>query len=330
MSLERLSAEEIRAVEAILAAAAGEGRGFLHEHEVYAVLQVLGLETPTCHFAARPEELSAGVLAEFGSEQLVLKIVSGDIPHKTGVGGVRKVPRDRERVRAAMRRMREEVLAHPRFAGRPPRIDGFLVTSFVEYSKDLGREALIGFKENLAFGPVVSFSKGGTDAEHFARHFSSPNVRLLPLTLAECRALIESTSIYRKYVAEGTLGYAEKLTHAVHRLALLCAHFSSLNPDPPAHIFAELEVNPFVLDDRGELLAIDGLARILPRSQALALSTPPNARGLDAIFWPSGVAVLGVSASDPGKTGNHVATLLHEMGRKDLHLVNPRGGTVEI
>jgi acyl-CoA synthetase (NDP forming) len=330
MDSERLAAQQIGAIDAILAAAAGQGRLFLHEHEVYAILQVLGLQVPTYHFVARPEDLVEGVLAEFGSTQLILKVVSGDIPHKTIVGGVRKVVRDRERLRAAMHRMRDEILVHPRFAGSPPRIDGFLLTSFVEYSKDLGKEVLIGLKENLAFGPVVSFSKGGTDAEHFARHFSSPNVRLLPLTLPQCRELIEQTAIYRKYRDENTLDHALKISDAIHRLGLLVTHYSSLNPAPPAYIFSELEVNPFVIDDEGSLVAIDGLASFMPKVHALPLSAPPDPRGLDALFWPQGIAVVGVSATDPGKTGNNIAALLHNLGRRDLYLVNPRGGTATV
>lgn len=330
MGLDLCDAPPFDDIDSLLAAAAAEGRDFLHEHEVYAILQSLGLQTPTYHFVRRPEDLAAGVLSEFGSSHVMLKIVSGDIPHKTAVGGVRKVVRDRERVRAAMARMREAVIAHPRFAQRPPRIDGFLLTSFVEYSKDLGREALIGLKENLAFGPVVSFSKGGTDAEHFARHFSSPNVRLLPLTRPQCRELLECTSIHRKYVDEGTLEYAEKLADALHRLSVLFARNSSLNPAPPPYIFSELEVNPFVFDDEGNLVAIDGLAHFLPRDQALPLGAPANAAGLEPLFWPEGIAVIGASSTDPEKTGNQIAALLHALGRRDLFLVNPRGGEAKI
>ncbi len=317
-------------IDSLLATAAAEGRDFLHEHEVYAILRSVGLQTPTCHFVRRPEDLAAGALSEFGSSHVMLKIVSGDIPHKSAVGGVQKVMRDRERVRAAMVRMREAVLAHPKFAKAAPRLEGFLLTSFVEYSKELGNEALIGLKENLAFGPLVSFSKGGADAEHFARHFSAPNVRLLPLTREECRELLEGTSIYRKYQEEGALSRAEKLADAIHRLSALFARTSSLNPDPPPYILSELEVNPFVFDDEENLVAVDGLAHFLPRAEALPLQAPANAAGLEPLFWPEGVAVIGASATDPEKTGNQIAALLHGLGRRDLYLVNPRGGEAKI
>ena len=40
--------------------------------------------------------------------------------------------------------------------------------------------------------------------------------------------------------------------------------------------------------------------------------------------------MVGVSATDSTKTGNNIATLLHSLGRKDLYLVNPRGGTATL
>ena len=102
---DRLTDDQIRKVDAILQEAAGSGRSYLFEHEVYAILQLLGLQVPTYLFVTDPEELSGGQLCEFGTEKLVLKVVSGEIPHKTRVGGVRTVLRDRERIRANMRRM---------------------------------------------------------------------------------------------------------------------------------------------------------------------------------------------------------------------------------
>ncbi len=327
---EKLTAEQIEVVDGLLANAAAAGRGNLLEPEVYQILQALGLQVPTYVFVSDPDELVGGMLCEFGSEHLILKIVSGDIPHKTRVGGVRKVVRDRERIRADMRRMRERILAHPSFAERPPRIDGFLLTSFVEYSKDLGNEVLIGLKENRAFGPEVSFSKGGTDAEHFARHFSSPNVRLLPLDRDECRELLGTTGIILKYQEEGNLALADQIADALYRFNLLFSHYSSLNPEPLEFIFSEFEINPFVFDFEGNLMAIDGLANFLPATRRLDLLTSPDASGLEHVFWPEGIAVIGVSATDASKTGNNIATLLHNLGRQDLFLVNPKGGKARI
>jgi acyl-CoA synthetase (NDP forming) len=327
---EQLTLQQTNAIDLVLSGAAAEGRGHLHEHEVYRILQALGLQVPTYHFVRDPEHLEAGVLSEFGSDHLILKVVSGDIPHKTRVGGVRRVVRDRERVRANMFRMRDEILAHPRYQERTPDIEGFLLTSFVEYSKDLGNEILIGVKENLAFGPVVSFSKGGTDAEHFARHYSAPNVRLLPLGREECRALLERTDIFLKYREEDSLDYVEWMADALFRLGLLCTHYSSLNPNPPAFLFSEFEVNPLVVDYERNLIAIDGLAHFLPRDDALDLLSGPDAEGMDPLFWPKGIAVVGVSSTDSNKTGNNIATLLHNLGRTDLYLVNVKGGTATI
>jgi acyl-CoA synthetase (NDP forming) len=229
-----------------------------------------------------------------------------------------------------MIRMQEEILAQPCYAERPPHIEGFLLSSFVEYAKDLGNEVLIGIKENLAFGPEISFSKGGTDAEHFAKYFSSPNVRLLPLDRAECRTLLETTSIHRKYLEENNQDFIDQIGDALYRLNLLFTHYSSLNPDPPAYIFSEFEVNPFVIDFERNLLAIDGLAHFLPAARRLDLLQGPNTQGLQGTFHPDGIAVIGVSATDNSKTGNNIATLLHNLGRQDLYLVNVKGGTARI
>jgi len=326
----RLTPEQRRKIDGILSAAAASGRDYLCEHEVYQILQILGLQVPTYMFVHKPEDLTGGMLCEFGSDHLILKIVSGDIPHKTRVGGVKKIVRDRERIRAEMIRMQTNILSLERYREKKPRIEGFLLTSFIEYSKDLGNEILIGIKENRAFGPEISFSKGGTDAEHFAKHFSAPNVRLLPLDLPGCSELLETTDIILKYREEDKLHYAEKIADAIFCLSSLFTHYSSLNPDPLEFIFSEFEINPFVIDFEENLIAIDGLAHFLPAERRLDLQSGPNTEGLAEIFWPHGIAVIGVSATDDAKTGNNIATLLHNLGREDLYLVNVKGGTATI
>jgi 3-hydroxypropionyl-CoA synthetase (ADP-forming) len=327
---DRLAPEQIQAVDRILAGAAAQQRGYLFEHEVYQILQVLDIQVPTYLFLRNPEELAGGMLCEFGSQHLILKVASGDIPHKSKLGGVRKVVRDRERIRANIRRMHDRIMAHPKFSDRKPKIDGYLLTAFVQYDKDLGKELLIGLKENLAFGPEVSFSKGGSDAEHFARYFSAPNVRLLPLNRQQCRELLGTTGIIRKYIEEDHLEFADAIADVIYRLNLLYAHYSSLNPEPPDYIFSEFEINPLVFDQEGSLIAIDGLATFLPSERRLDLLKGPNPTSLDNVFYPQGIAVVGVSATDHNKTGNNIARLLHDMQREDLYLLNVKGGHATI
>ncbi|HUT65565.1 MAG TPA: acetate--CoA ligase family protein [Spirochaetota bacterium] len=111
----------------------------------------------------------------FSSEKIVLKVQSVGIPHKQKAGGVKSVYKDLDFVKYTFSRMKEEV-------GRQyDDIEGILLCEHIEYSKDLGNEILLGIRESEAFGPLISFSKGGTDAEHFAGNFSPPNLILAPI-----------------------------------------------------------------------------------------------------------------------------------------------------
>ena len=86
-----------------------------------------------------------------------------------------------------------------------------LLVEFVPYEKDLGNELLLGFRASEAFGPVISFSKGGSDAEYFATHFSPPNLILPPIDRVWTEALLKSTKIHHKYIAEGQYDHIKKL-----------------------------------------------------------------------------------------------------------------------
>ncbi len=154
----------------------------------------------------------------------MVKVVSPDAPHKQKLGGVKVVYKDLEFVRWTVREMRE------RFESRGQRVEGVLLVEFVRYSPALGNETLLGFRESDAFGPVLSFSKGGEDAEHFATHFSPPNLVLLPVDREWASALLASTHIHKKYLAEGRQAHIERIVDAEVRLSGLATHFSSFVP----------------------------------------------------------------------------------------------------
>lgn len=311
------------AVAAVLEGARRAGRDTLYEHEVYRVLAALGLETPAHVFLRSPAELTPAILARFPSRSVVLKAAAPGLTHKQRAGGVRVVYKDLEFARYAAARMLQELTA----AGWRP--EGFLVAEHVAYSKDLGNEVLLGFRESEAFGPVISFSKGGTDAEHFAAHFSPPNLILAPMDRDWAQALLASTHIQKKYAAEGHGDYVERIVDAGVRLSGLAMAFSGFFPGSGGQVLTEFEVNPLVFDHRGRFLAIDGFARLAPRPAA-GPPDPAPAESLAPFFEPQGVAVVGVSTTDPGKTGSVIFRNLARLGRTDLHAVNVKGGALDL
>ncbi len=311
-------------VQAVIAGAASAGRRQLYEHEVYAILAELGLSVPRHVLAAGEADIGPSTLGQFGSERIVVKVVSPDAPHKQKLGGVKVVYKDLEFVRWTVREMRE------RFEARGQRVEGVLLVEFVRYTQALGNETLLGFRESDAFGPVLSFSKGGEDAEHFATHFSPPNLVLLPVDREWASALLASTHIYKKYLAEARQEHIEQIVEAQVRLSGLAAQFSTFSRPPGAGpwVLSEFEVNPFVFDEHGQFIALDGYATFRERpAEPVDLRLQPK-DSLRPLFEPHGVAIVGVSASDPGKSGNIILRNLLDLGREDVCCLNLRGGEI--
>ena len=95
---------DFEAMTAVFARAAADDRRFLFEHEVYTLLRHLGSETPPrCRLLAADDRPGDEELLALPGDMVVLKIVSPYIVHKADVGGVRIVPKDPVRVRAAWR-----------------------------------------------------------------------------------------------------------------------------------------------------------------------------------------------------------------------------------
>ncbi len=151
----QLDPTNAKAIEQIMAAAHAQDRSMLFEHEVYAILAVLGLNTPV-HILVRDEkEITARLLAGFSSEKIVMKVAARELAHKQKIGGVQTVYKDLEFVKYSYGRMQAA------FEDRKLEVAGILFVEHINYSKALGNESLLGFRESEAFGPVISFSKGG-------------------------------------------------------------------------------------------------------------------------------------------------------------------------
>ena len=76
---EHIPRKTIERIDGILASAHLAGRHHLLEHEVYGILEVLGLNVPRHHFIRKGEEISGEDLAAFRGHDLIIKVVSKDI-----------------------------------------------------------------------------------------------------------------------------------------------------------------------------------------------------------------------------------------------------------
>lgn len=321
----------VERLDAIMAAAEADGRKMLYEHEVYQVLEAMGLTVPYFRYVRDFREMTKEWLDPFPGGNVIVKIVSRDLSHNQKFGGVRKVSvLDPLYVQFVMEHMQEEVLSHfPE--GRKPRVDGFLVVEFIKFTQAMGNEMLIGVKEDPAFGPVVTITKGGDDAEFFARCYDPANLVLAPLTYEEAEALAGSLKIRQKYEETGHPEYIGQIARALHQISRLGFQYSNHSPECHRFSLTALDVNPFVFSEDGRFIAVDGYAEFLPAETCPMPGDAADLKLLDRFFAPRGIAVLGVS-SKPEKysMARVIVALLRDMGREDVYCVNPKGGTAEV
>ncbi|MCK4804650.1 MAG: acetate--CoA ligase family protein [Spirochaetes bacterium] len=321
---EKLKPGVIENINNIISRAFKEKRNTLFEHEVYAILEELDINIPRHLFIRDERDITNNTLSLFGSEKIVLKTVSEDIPHKYKMGGVVIVYKDLEFIKYSLKKMKASI------EKKGYKAHGILIVEYIEYSKDIGNETLLGFRESEAFGPVISFSKGGTDAEHFAANFSPPNLILAPIGSKWAEALLQSTKIQKKYMDEGKPDYISKIVETGVKFSTLSTCFSNFFESETGFVLKEFEVNPFIFDPEGNFIAIDGFARFDRKEKdRIYMEVMPKGT-LIPFFEPAGIAVVGISTHDNTKAGNIIIKNLLNLEREDVFCINIKGGEVTI
>lgn len=323
-TIDRLTPHEVQFVTTLLTNANKSGRIMLFEHEVYMILDKLGIQTPEYKLIHNENEINANLLKAYNGRQVVLKVVADKISHKQKENGVRIVYKDLDFIKYTYRIMWEH------FERKGFGLEGILLCDYVTYSKELGNEILLGFRESTSFGPVISFSKGGSDAEHFANYYSAPNLILLPIDATWARALLESTHIQKKYLENGNTEYLDEIIRAKIQFSRLAVSFSNFFPSTTPFVIKEFEVNPFVFDVHNKFLALDGYATFEPQKRDTINLTVKSAEEMKPFFEPDGIAVIGISRTDDTKPGNIILHNLLKASRRDVYAINIRGGEMSV
>ncbi len=172
----------------------------------------------------------------------VAKILSPDIPHKAGVGGVALPIPDQAALRRASRRILNAVAAampEARCAGiQVQRLETGLA------------EALVGYRVDPRIGPVVVVGLGGALADIYG-DFA---VRRAPVSLADARTMIEEV----RFLAPHRDGNGPEPADLQALAKAICA-ISDLARVPESGIDIA-EINPLIVKPVGAgVVAVDGL-----------------------------------------------------------------------
>ena len=229
-------------VEKILDQAKSEGRNVLSEVETKSLLKALGLTAP--HGGLARSAAEARSVANSIGGPVALKASSPDLLHKTEAGVIRLGLKSPEEVERAF----EEIVAKAKKWNPQARLDGVLVEEMIGGDT---REVIVGARQDLRFGPIVTFGLGGVFVEAI-RDFA---VWPAPLTLDEAREMIRRIRGYR--ILTAFRGRPAADLEALAQVLCQVGQFACAWRER----IAELEINPlFVLPEGSGVVVGDALA----------------------------------------------------------------------
>jgi acyl-CoA synthetase (NDP forming) len=341
----------------LLERAASEGRNQLFEHEVYQFIQLIGGETPPqFYLLPKNERLDVQRLQALPGEQVVIKIVSEYILHKSDVGGVRITGKNGEEVLSTVRRMSFEIpekfaeiiLRYPNQAPALYRgladeelqaaiagdIQGYLLCQYMPPdSEEFGNELLVSLRNSREFGMILSAGLGGRDTELYAARFRKGQAVVSASTeLVDGQAfftLFKQTISYKK-LAGLTRGQKRivtdsQLLECFEALIQVARHFSPSNTVSP-YIIEELEVNPFAFSNY-LMMPLDGLCRFSTSKQIFP--TRPIEK-IDRLLHPATIGIVGISTKKTN-IGRIILDniLANGFSKKRLVLIHPEAREIE-
>jgi acyl-CoA synthetase (NDP forming) len=226
----------------ILAHAKDQDRDVLTEAEAKRLLKACGLAVPRGG-VARSAAAARSLAGEIGMP-VALKVSSPDLLHKTEADVIRLGVATPEEVERAF----EEILRQAKKWNPAAQIDGILVEEMVSGDP---REVIVGTRQDLRFGPIVTFGLGGIFVEAIRDFVLWP----APLTLEEAREMIRLTRGYRILTA-----FRGRPAADVEAIAQVLYQLGELGSQYKEQI-AELEINPlFALPEGSGVIVGDALA----------------------------------------------------------------------
>ncbi len=204
-----------------------DGRKSLLEHEAKELFRLHGAPASGDRLAKTADE--AVNIAKNINAEVVLKIVSPDILHKTEAGGVRLKLKTEDEIRTAF----QEIIADAENYAPNADIKGVLVSSMA----NKGIEVIIGTKTDEQFGPVIMYGLGGIMVEII----KDISFRVLPISPTSAKKMIKDTRSFP--LLNGFRGEDHYDQKSLKRLLLTCSEVIEAYIDE----IEEIDLNPVIV-----------------------------------------------------------------------------------
>ena len=290
---------------------------FIPEHEVYGYLSAVGMKVPR-HFLADDESRIPDAPFEEG-EPVVVKGLARDLWHKSEYGALAFCDFDSGAVAAKHSEMHEKV--GPRFEWL-----GTLIAENVGFrrARHAPSEIFISLQRDQCCGAIISFGFGGLLTEDWARELKQ-SLLVWPTSVYTPEEALEE--LCGHWLGRILLGEARQQTALTTRDKLLdlLEKLWKLDELMANEQLGLLEMNPVVIDDTGEFVALDGVGLRSADAQEEYCPVPLQD---DSFLNPRRIALAGVSAK-AGSVGGLILENLRKSSLPDEGLLVIKPGVDE-
>ena len=231
----KISKKYFNKIEKIIQKAKKKNLKQLNVFDAEKILKIYQIPTIKSYLAKDSNE--AIKISRRINQQVVLKISSPDIIHKTDAGGIKNNLKTPQEVKSAF----NEIIKNVKKKFPKAKINGIIIQPMIQGQ----REMILGIKQDELFGPSVMFGSGGI----FAEVFKDISFRLSPLTKKEAWKMIEETKAIK--ILKGTRGQKPADIEAIVKILL---KLSVLSRDFPE--IKEVDINPLMASEK-KTIAVD-------------------------------------------------------------------------
>lgn len=286
----------------------GKNSDFIHESIVYSILSSHGIKVPKFETDLKQLTFKEG-------EPVVVKGLAKDLWHKSDEGALHFLNFSKNEILSLDENMREGL-------GKKYEWIETMVCSRANFktSSGLPSEGYVSIQSEDACGTVISFGVGGIHAEAWAHELDSNVLMWSPSLSTPEEALEEIRSHWLGKVWLGELRQGKALTDKNKLLAFLTGIWElALNIEKKN--IKLLEMNPVVIDEDGQPIALDGVGTYhqSEKTKAFPINISPS-----ALLAPKKVAIAGVSEK-AGSFGFRILQnlLQSSLDKKNIKVIKP-------